>query len=253
VTKLLEISRAELEMLAHWFQPEIPGPVIAAHIIHTGCGRAWVDQWPEVQAVVVETNYNFLMLGNPSALDRDALRTHVAGFVAAPPTFVQMLETTYSDLVKWPRLIGFLPGPPAKPPSVQAELRRLRAEDAANLEMLSAESIWVAQTWGSGKELAQSGYGWGAWVSGVLASVACTFFLGDEYEDIGVVTEAPYRGQGLSTACVSELCQDVIARHRKPSWSTSTDNIGSWRVAEKVGFVQHRHDWLYVVGGNLPQ
>jgi hypothetical protein len=253
---LLEISRAQLEMLASWFQPERPGPLVAAHVIHTGNGQAWVDRWPDVRAVVAETNYNFVMAGDPNALDPNSLDKTVAGFVAAPSSFLPLLEATYPTLVKWPRLIGWLPVDPIRPSPAnfpkKTEVRRLSSTDAPDLEMLSAESIWVGQTWGSGKQLAQSGYGWGAWVDGTLASVACTFFLANDYEDIGVVTEPPFRGNGLSTVCVYELCLDIIARGRRPTWATSTDNTASWRVAEKLGFVHERDDWLYVVGRDLP-
>jgi RimJ/RimL family protein N-acetyltransferase len=250
---MIEISRAQLDMLAPWFLPEAPGPVIAAHVIRTGFGHAWVDRWPDVQCVVAETNNNYIMVGDANALDPKALSKTVAGFVAAPLAFVPLLEATFPTLVKWPRIIGMLPDAPIQQPEVDAELRRFQLDDANDLEMLSAESIWVANTWGGGKPLAHSGYGWGAWVDGVLASVACTFFLGNDFEDIGVVTEPGYRRLGLSTACCYELCLDIIARGRKPSWSTSTDNIASWRIAEKLGFVHHRHDWLYVVGREVPK
>lgn len=254
---MIEISRAQLEMLSSWFTPEVPGPLVAAHVVHTGVGRAWVDRWPDVRVVVAETNYNYVMIGDPAALDPRELAETVAGFVAAPPSFVPLLETAYSNVIKWPRLIGVLPAAPIQPPpptaSLNAEIHRLSREDGEALELLSAESVWVAQTWGSGKALAESGYGWGAWVDGTLASVACTFFLAKSYEDIGVVTEPPYQGNGLSSACVYELCRDIIARGRKPTWATSTDNVASWRVAQKLGFVHERDDWLYVVGRNLPE
>jgi RimJ/RimL family protein N-acetyltransferase len=253
---LIEISRAQLEMLTSWFLPEAPGPLVAAHVIRTGFGHAWVDRWPDVRTVIAETNYNYIMVGDPTALDRNVLAKTIAGFVAAPPSFVPLLESAFPNLLKWPRIIGLLPGVPVEP-SVNAalniEVRRLSRADAEDLEMLSAESIWVVQTWGGGKALAQSGYGWGAWVDGTLASVACTFFLGNDFEDIGVVTEVPYRGNGLSTKCVYELCRDIMARGRRPTWATSTDNIGSWRVAEKLGFVKVRDDWLYVVGREVPK
>lgn len=249
---MIEINRAELDMLAPWFQPEAPGPNIGPHVIHTGCGRAWVDAWPNVQAIVVETNYNYSMIGDPNALDPSDIAKTIAGYVAAPPTFLPLLEAAFPNLDKWPRIIGLLPTsptqPPTMPPNVQADLRRFHIRDAHDLEYLSAESVWVSQTWGGGKALAQSGYGWGAWVDGVLASVACTFFLGNAYEDIAIATEPNYRTMGLSTACTYELCKDVIARGRKPTWATSTDNLASWRVAEKIGFVHQRNDWLYIVG-----
>jgi len=250
---MIEISRAQLDMLALWFQPEIPGPQVGPHIIRTGVGHAWVDRWPEVQAIVVETHYNFSLVGDPSALDPAELSKTVAGFISAPPSFVPLLEAAFPTLVKWPRMIGVLPSVPSMAPVANAELHRFSLKDAGDLDNLSAESIWIAQTWGGGKELAQSGYGWGAWVDGVLASVACTFFLAEEHEDVGVITEPAYRGAGLSTACTHELCLDIFARGRKPTWATSTDNQGSWRVAEKLGFIRLRDDWLYVAGRDLPE
>ena len=72
------------------------------------------------------------------------------------------------------------------------------------------------------------------------------------YEDIGVVTERDYRGQGLSAACAAALCDDIRARGRRPSWSTAPENHASLRVAEKLGFVVQRHDRLLVVGQNVP-
>src|SRR5690606_5469593 len=98
--------RAQLDMLKGWFEPEVPGPVIAAHVIHTGVGRAWVDQWPDVRAIAVETNYNFVIVGEPNALDPAALMANVAGFVAAPPSFLPLLESVFPTLAKWPRLVG---------------------------------------------------------------------------------------------------------------------------------------------------
>jgi predicted GNAT family acetyltransferase len=101
--------------------------------------------------------------------------------------------------------------------------------------------------------LAASGFAWGAFVAGQLAAVACPFFVGERYEDIGVVTEPKFRGLGLSTACAHALCGDIRARERQPSWSTSPDNTASLRVAEKLGFAVQRYDLLYVVGVRIPE
>lgn len=252
---MIEISRAQLEMIANWFLPETPGPFVGAHVLNTGYGSAWVDRWPEPQVVAVETNDNFILMGNPNALSVEALRHTVAGFVAAPLAFVPLLEETFPTMERWPRIIGQLVAPPIAPPLNMrttayetVEVHRFARRDAEDLEAISAESTWVTQTWGGGRALAKSGYGWGAWVDGELAAVACTFFLGNAHEDIGVATEAGYRGLGLSTACCYALCQDIIARRRTPTWATSPANIASWRVAEKLGFERVRDDWLYVVG-----
>jgi predicted GNAT family acetyltransferase len=101
--------------------------------------------------------------------------------------------------------------------------------------------------------LATTGLAWGAFIKGRLASVACTFFLGDQYEEIGVVTEPEFRGRGLSVACSGALCLDIQRRGRYSSWTTSPDNTASLRVAQKLGFSLHHHDCLYVIGHDPPQ
>ncbi|HJZ49449.1 MAG TPA: GNAT family N-acetyltransferase [Roseiflexaceae bacterium] len=87
---------------------------------------------------------------------------------------------------------------------------------------------------------------------GQYLAVACSFFVGRLYEEIGVVTEAAYRGQGLSVACADALCQDIERRGKQASWSTSPDNRASIRVAEKLGFRFEREDRLYVSGLDIP-
>ena len=111
---------------------------------------------------------------------------------------------------------------------------------------------WIAGTWDGGDGLAGSGHGWGAFVDGRLVSVASSFFVGQQYEDIGVATHAEHRGRGLAFACAAGLCADIVARGRVPSWSTSPDNHASLRVAEKLGFVLDREDRLLVVNRAVP-
>ena len=123
-----------------------------------------------------------------------SLAKYVAGFVAAPQPLSRFWKQPSRPWSNGRASLVYCPDRLANHLSMR-ELRRFSAMMRRS-EMLSAESIWVSQTWGGGKALAQSGYGWGAWVDGVLASVACTFFLGNEYEDIGVVTEPGYRGNG---------------------------------------------------------
>ncbi len=71
-------------------------------------------------------------------------------------------------------------------------------------------------------------------MDGQLVTVACTFFLGKTYEEIGVATELTFRGLGLSPACVPALCRGIQARGHQVSWTTSPDSRASIRVAEKL-------------------
>jgi predicted GNAT family acetyltransferase len=83
-------------------------------------------------------------------------------------------------------------------------------------------------------------------------AVAAAFFVGREYEDIGVVTDPGHRGRGLSSSCAAALVADVRARGHRPTWTTSPDNTGSRAVADRLGFVHVRDDVLYAVGVPVP-
>ncbi len=251
---MISITRESLNELRSWFEPERPGPLVAGHVLQTGRGQAWVDRWPGPRALIAETAGNYGLFGDPAALTVDDVRQHVRGFVDAPATFEPLLRAAYPDLKVWSREV-FAEGDEARPPSIEpapADVRRLAPLDAEKIAGLPTELGWIHKTWGGAAGLVDSGFGWGAFVEGRLVSLACSFFVGLAYEDIGVVTEAAHQGRGFSTACAAALIGDIRARGRRASWTTSSDNPPSIRVAHKLGLPQSRRDRLYVVGIDIP-
>jgi RimJ/RimL family protein N-acetyltransferase len=250
---MILLTPEQTATLKNWFLPERPGPLIGSHVIHTGNGVCFVDRWPAPQVVLVETAGNYTLLGQAQALIPVDIQPHIKGFVETSEAFVPLLKAAFPDVRAWPRVV-FAQRDPAGLVTVNDDaVRRLGPSDTHLLQSLDPESAWISKTWGGPGGLARSGFGWGAFVAGQLASVACTFFLGETYEEIGVVTEPRFRGLGLSTACARALCHDIRARGHQPSWTTSPDNSASIRVAEKLGFIGQRNDWLYVVGIEIPK
>lgn len=249
---MIQLAPSQIKTLKDRFIPDQPGPLVALHVIQTGHGTCLVDRWPDPRAILMETAGNYSLSGDPDALEPEDLRPHITGFVAAPEKFLPLLQTTFPTLTIWDRVILELQGEPHLSRPQTGLVRRLEAEDAGQLEALSPESRWISKTWESQTNLASSGYGWGAFIEGRLVSVACTFFVGDRYEELGVATEPEFRGMGLSVACAGALCAAIRERGRWSSWTTSTDNLASLRVAEKLGFTVHHFDQLYVVGIQPP-
>lgn len=249
---MLLLTPDQTAALRGWFRPDRPGPQVGLHVIQTGNGVCVADRWPDPRAAVVETAGNYTLAGDPAALGPDDLRYQIAGFVEAPGSWRPLLRATFPDLRLWDRVILELPGAPQPQPARGGQPRRLGPGDAELLRGLRQEVAWVAKTWGGPVGLAESGYAWGSFAEGRLVSLACPFFVGARYEDIGVATAPEARGQGHSAACVAALCADILARGRRPSWTTSPDNAASLRVAEKVGFTPQRRDHLYIVGIAIP-
>ena len=250
---VIEVDRRRIETLRGWFLPERPGPLVGMHVIQTSHGRCWVDRWPNPRAVLVETGQNYSLLGDPDALTPDSLRPHVVGFVEAQERFVPLLRETFDNMVDWGRVIFSMRDEPRYVVPRGFVIRRLRPDDEHHLEGLSPAANWVYKTWYGAAAAAASCHFWGAFSGEGLVSVACTFFLGERFEELGVATEPEFGGLGLSAACSARLCEDIRARGRTPSWTTSPENAASVRVAEKLGFTFARNDHLYVIGIDVPE
>lgn len=251
--EVVPVTRDQLMAVRYRFFRERPGPLVWQHVALTGNGTAVADRWPDPRGLIVETGGNYTMAGDPTAFSAEDVRTKVKGFVDVPAEFVPFLRAAAGEIHVWPRLIFVLDGPSDEQIEPAIPLRRLEAADAAALAALSPASSWIAKTWGRPDGLAASRMAWGAYVDDQLVSLACPFFVGELYEDLGVVTEPGFRGRGLSPACAAAVCDDVRRRGRTPTWTTSPDNTASLRVAAKLGARLDRRDVLFVVGIPVPE
>jgi len=248
---MILLTREQTISLRDRFLPERLGawPMVPMHVIQTGNGAFFADRWPNPQVILASTTENYYLAGNPEALVPEQLSDLVVGFLDAEPAFEPILSRHFPNT--WDRVAYSLEGKPHIQPG--ESVRRLVVTDAYHLWGLNPESNWIYKTWGGPHGLAASGYGWGAFVDGRLASVACTAFLGATYEEIGVITEAEFRGRGLAAQAAGALCIDIQSRGRIPSWSTETSNIASIRVAEKLGFSGKMEHHIFVNGIDVPE
>lgn len=248
---MILISPAQIAALGNWLTPERPS-LVALHILNTGNGACFVDRWPEPRTVLLTIGTLCSLIGNPGAFPADNLRRYVAGLMFAPEEFVPLLKEVFPDIREVERIVLELQEVPRFVAPPDFTVRRLASADAHHLWGLTSDLRWIANTWGGPAGLAASGYAWGAFIQSKLVSVACTFLVGSESEDLGVVTESGYRGRGLAAVCGAALCQDAQARGHRATWTTSSDNQASLRVAEKLGFKVQGREILYILGQPAP-
>ncbi len=249
---MIDVAAGERGPLRDLF-PDRPGPLAGQHVIRTGLGRCLVDRWPAPRVAIARVAYDVQLAGQVERLDDDVLRDLTSiGFIDAPPPFRATVARVCPDAVRWSRVIATLESTDP-PPRAPATIRRLGPVDAPALGDLGDEIEWISDSLGGPLRAAQSGLAFGAFVGTELASVALPYHLGAAHEDIGVVTEAGFRGRGLSPACAAHVADDVRSRGRTPSWSTSPDNLASLAVARKLGARKDRDDVLWVTGMEPPQ
>jgi GNAT superfamily N-acetyltransferase len=242
--------------LSEWLDREQPGPdAILGHVLATGHGRCWVDDAARPRAVLAETAGNYLLTGDPDVVDPAALRPLITGFVATPARFVPLLHAAFSPVIRWERVVYVAPQRPPNPmPGAHHDsVRRLTPADTGAVGALHPDVAWIAKTWGGPAGLAASGHGWGAFQDSDLVAVACTFFAGARYHELGVASDPDHRGRGLATTCAWHAVRHAVSAGRIASWSTTPDNHASRRVAEKLGFALLRQDALYAIGISPPQ
>ena len=228
--------------------------MVARHAINTGHGQIWTDRYPEPRLLFARSGHNASLAGDPEAVEPAALSSLLdVGVLDAPPDHLPLLRAAFDWVRIWERII-YVQNETATAWEIPGYLiRRLSVGDVPALGAFYPEGTWIWNTWTDAVSLAAGGTAWGAFEDERLVAVSCSFFVGDAYEDLGVVTDAAHRGRGLSSACTAHLCADIRARGRVPSWTTSTDNLASQRVAEKNGFRKVRGDVLYVINGEIPE
>jgi RimJ/RimL family protein N-acetyltransferase len=242
---MIEITAGQAQALRARFRSE-RAAIIALHGLNAGVGQLFVDRWPEPRVILASIGGLHSLWGDPGALQPDFLARHVRGMVYCEERFLPVLQMTFPQVRAIERVWFALTEDPRFELPAQTTFRPLQPEDADLVRALDPALHFISNTWGGPAGLAASGYGWGAFVGRELVSVSCTFLLGDTIEDVGVVTKADYRGRGLATACAGYLCREILRRGRRPTWTTSSGNRASIRVAEKVGFEFQAQEALYI-------
>ena len=238
-----------LPQLRPWFAPERPGPLIFEHVVRTGHGRCRVDRWPHPQVVLAELPGNYALAvtrasGGRRSRRRGRVRRRSAGVAARPAHPGSGNRCVGPAGRRAPGRCGrSTPGD---------HVRLLTPADAPALAALGAEDAWIHETWGGVAGLLAAGVAYAGIVDGGPVSIAVPFFVGGEYEDIGVVTVRAHRRRGLSTASAAAVVRDIRARGHVPTWTTSPDNTGSRAVAARLGFTHVRDDVLYAVRTPIP-
>ena len=116
-------------------------------------------------------------------------------------------------------------------------------QELENIAQVRGEIQWM---WPSVEHFCEHGLGCAA-IAGHRVMCWCTAeYLSADRCGVGIETAEAYQGRGVATATAAEFVRQALSRGITPYWECRADNIGSVRVAEKVGFTRLEQERYWV-------
>ncbi len=95
--------------------------------------------------------------------------------------------------------------------------------------------------WSSTESFNRVGAGFTLYYNSEPASTAFSAFVEDKKLEIGIETSEKFRGKGFAILVCSALIEFCLEKGLEPVWACRLENTGSYRLAQKLGFVPTLH------------
>jgi RimJ/RimL family protein N-acetyltransferase len=100
-------------------------------------------------------------------------------------------------------------------------------------------SSWMRSNWGSTDAFLQRGFGFCTLHDTAIVCWCLADCVHSDRCEVGIRTAPAYQRRGLATRTVAAAATYALSQgFREVGWHCSDTNIGSWKTAEKVGFMQ---------------
>lgn len=106
--------------------------------------------------------------------------------------------------------------------------------DLRNIEMVAG---WVDSFWRTRADFVNTGFGFCLLRGDAVAGLCLSVFVSGRARELGLEVAPEYRGQGYATAVAARCVAFCAEQSLIPHWRSEEENVPSWRVAEKIGFV----------------
>jgi GNAT superfamily N-acetyltransferase len=90
--------------------------------------------------------------------------------------------------------------------------------------------------WNSADDFLENGIGFSVFYKDRLASTAYSSFIHDDKLELGIETMEEFRGKGFAKHACAALIDYSLKNKYEPVWACRLENIGSYKLALKLGF-----------------
>lgn len=225
-------------------------------------GRVWGNSSEAPSLIYIAHPYGMsLLLGTPTPDELPALRTHLLDRsrrlhdewlqvwpTPVADTLVSLLGGTFSadnTAPTGPNVQRFVRSNFRFDAELHAALRhklqapasvRIQGMDSALFGELAC-SVSPQAFWRDAVHFEREGLGFCSMLNGTPTATAFAAILIDGQLEIGIETLPAWRGRGHALWVASALIEACQQRGITPVWSCRRENVASWRLAQKLGFV----------------
>ena len=120
-----------------------------------------------------------------------------------------------------------------------------KSADNANIEILRTDreafekmtgAVVPLNFWNDAEDFISKGVAFSLYYDGKLASTAFSAYLHDDKLELGIETYDEFKGKGLAYKACTALIEYCIEKGFEPVWACKRDNVGSYQLAQKLGF-----------------
>lgn len=102
-------------------------------------------------------------------------------------------------------------------------------------------SVVPTHFWDNEEAFLKNGVAFALFYQGELASMSFSSYWFNNDFEIGIETKEKYRGKGLAELVCRAIIDYCVENKYEPIWSCRLENIGSYRLAQKLGFEPTRY------------
>ncbi len=130
-----------------------------------------------------------------------------------------------------------------KKTNLASELKIVRTDKHIFRDMKG--SVVPFYFWNSEDAFLKNGVGFSLFYKNKLVSTAYSSFVHDDKIKLGIETVVEFRGKGFAEYTCSALIDYCIENNYEPIWSCRLENIGSYKLAQKIGFISIAEIFYY--------
>ncbi len=97
-------------------------------------------------------------------------------------------------------------------------------------------SVVPSEFWDSANDFCRMGVGFSLFYENKLATTAFSSYIHGNELELGMETIEEYRGKGFASLASSALIDYCLENNYEPVWSCRLENVGSYKLAVKLGF-----------------